>query len=341
MQNINVNADEYKIFRAIVDLYPMAAVVDITNNTFSDFQRKGFVNKGIDSEGTYDHFIECGACETPKGEQRDNFLATFNAQNVIHRAKDGKKSVELEHEHILEDGRVHWMRSQIVFWDNEENSVKGLFLAEVIDDEILSRRESLKAAAMVNAVARDCEAVVTVNFEDETFSVQTSSESIRSKTDKLKGTDANLNDLFDVYIHNFVFEDDIDYVMREGSVRRIYEKLSEDKEYRIYYRGFSTHAPRYFELRCLKLEENNSKPVTAALCFMCNDTEIRERIAAKFLGGENEAIYMANLSHDMLFVLRKSSLTNTDAGEGIRYSKVIGNLANHVENKDKEFCCAC
>ncbi len=153
------NVDNQMMRKALEQLYPLMAQVNLTRNTARVYQHDGFLNKETDGEISYDAFIAMGMEDTPSEEGRRAFADVFGRNAVLSAFRSGKTHVELEHQHLMGDGRVHWLRSRTVRVESGSEDETALSVSMLIDDEMTERLAQRKNAALMGGLMEDYEAI--------------------------------------------------------------------------------------------------------------------------------------------------------------------------------------
>ncbi len=136
--------DVMLLMTAVQTAYDMIICANLTKNTYYMIDYDRFLTHCADSDGVFDDLIEYGASSIPVSHRRE-FQDAFCRENLLKAFYDGKKSVGLEHPQYSDDGKLHWVFTEVLFAeDSRSGDVMQVTLSQYIDDEYAQREKTRK-----------------------------------------------------------------------------------------------------------------------------------------------------------------------------------------------------
>lgn len=142
---------------AICTVYPLIMSLNLSKDTFQCFveDQEGYLGQ---KEGIYSRLIAQYA-EDVYPSYREDYLRTFNREEIIRSFQSGKKEVYMEMQQKGVDGKYHWISIHIVAVDNPFNEdVMAINMTKILDSQRAeqARQEQLlrDALAAANAANR-------------------------------------------------------------------------------------------------------------------------------------------------------------------------------------------
>ncbi len=136
--------DVMLLMTAVQTAYDMIISVNLSRNTFHMVDYDRFQTHCVDNDGVFDDLIEMGSSSIPLSHRKE-FHDTFCRANLLKEYHAGKKSVELEHPQYADDGKLHWVYTQVLFMnDGRTGDILQITLSQYIDNEYAEREKTRK-----------------------------------------------------------------------------------------------------------------------------------------------------------------------------------------------------
>lgn len=120
------------IVNAVMQVYPMIILANLTKNTFTMVRDEGFLYSDLDFSGCYDDMIEDGVQNIHSNYQK-LFLRCFSRENLLRNYGNGKNEVYAELYQKDRQGEYHWVSVHVIKIENETGDVMQICLNRILD----------------------------------------------------------------------------------------------------------------------------------------------------------------------------------------------------------------
>lgn len=149
--------------------YAMIISANLTQNSYCMIERDNFTTKKADYKGNYDELIEVGVSTVPDEEQAREFEELFNRKSLIEAFKRGEKSVSMRHKQVGADGVIHWIDTNVIFVEPDENgNIRQITLSCNVDDDqnkVEELKRLLKKQSVYHeAIMSNCAGYMEIDF---------------------------------------------------------------------------------------------------------------------------------------------------------------------------------
>ena len=135
MPNEDVLVWDRQILNALVRVYPMIMMVNLTKDTYTVIEYKNSLNSSTKSTGQYSRLHLQGLASTHP-DYREAFANKFSRQNLLSRYASGEEEVYLEAQQMGPDKRYHWSSTHGIRMDNPYNDdVIQFILIRPLDEQ--------------------------------------------------------------------------------------------------------------------------------------------------------------------------------------------------------------
>lgn len=132
--NMNLTSREVRnIIRAVIHVYPMIILANLTQNTYTMIRDEGFLCRDLMDSGCYDDMIDDGVDNIHPNYQ-NLFLQCFSRENLIKNFLAGKTEVYAELFQKDKQGKYHWISSHAIRIQDDSGDVMHICLNRILDD---------------------------------------------------------------------------------------------------------------------------------------------------------------------------------------------------------------
>ncbi len=137
-------SDVLLLTSAVKSLYQLVILANLTENTYHIIDYDKFHSHTASAEGVFDKLISDGASTVPAPYDK-LFASTFSRAGLLGAYSDGKRFVRLEHKQFGDDGREHWVETNVIMMpDQATGDILNITLCRRKDEtavEILGKAE--------------------------------------------------------------------------------------------------------------------------------------------------------------------------------------------------------
>lgn len=128
-----VSPREFKnIVKAVMHVYPMIILANLTKNTYTMIRDEGFLCRDIAVSGCYDDMIDDGV-ENIHPNYQQVFLKCFSRENLLKNYSHGKNEVYAEVYQKDKEGKYHWVSVHTIRIEEESGEVVQICLNRILD----------------------------------------------------------------------------------------------------------------------------------------------------------------------------------------------------------------
>ena len=242
---------------AISKFFPLVIWVNLTRNVYSMLEYDSYTTKKAESSGVFDDLIKAGA-ETIHPIDRPKFVDTFARESLLRSYANGKTSVILESRQLCDTGEYIWVKTSVIFLDNQENDeVLQITLARPIEEEKENELENLRLRTILEMALLD-------NFDY--FCVINVKEGSYELYAKQSGGSHNVPEKGDynktlIYIRDtLILEEERQAYYKHTNLSSVIDKLRENHgNYRYRYKLYNTADPHWYETRITTARATRTK----------------------------------------------------------------------------------
>lgn len=133
------------LLTALNTVYPRLCEVNLTQNTYKIFAIDQFMKEQIDGYSTFEQILHRAAMTVPDDGQRETYLQCFNRESQLKAFENGEKTISLVHQQMGADHKLHWMRTQVVFVEEQAEGIIQVSFAKSIDEEVAEEKKMKEA----------------------------------------------------------------------------------------------------------------------------------------------------------------------------------------------------
>jgi hypothetical protein len=138
-KEMNISSKEFfHIVRAVMKVYPMIVLANLTKNTYIMIRDDGFLCRDITSTGCYDDMIDDGV-ENIHPNYQNLFLKSFSKENLMQNYANGMTEVYAEVYQKDKNGKYHWVSVHAIPIEDESGDMIHICLNRILDT--VSRNE--------------------------------------------------------------------------------------------------------------------------------------------------------------------------------------------------------
>lgn len=124
--------DLSNIAKAILQVYPMIVLANLTKNTYSMLRNDGFLHNMVPSSGYYTDLIDDNV-ENIHPNYQKLFLNCFSREHLLESFKQGKNEVYAELYQKGRQGQFHWVSTHVIRVENESGDISHICFNRIID----------------------------------------------------------------------------------------------------------------------------------------------------------------------------------------------------------------
>jgi len=154
------------LLTALNTVYPRLNEVNLTQNTFKTFAIDRYMEEQLDGCTTFEQILHKASMMVPDDGQREQYLAYFQRENQIAAFERGEKTISYDHQQLGEDNKLHWMRTQVVFVEEQAEGIIQVSFAKNIDEEVAEEKK-LKEAMEIARTASHAKSSFLFNMSHD------------------------------------------------------------------------------------------------------------------------------------------------------------------------------
>lgn len=132
-ENTQISVSELSnIAKAIMQVYPMIVLANLSQNTYSMLRNDGFLHNVVPSSGYYTDLIDDNVQNIHPNYQR-LFLNCFSREHLLESFKQGKNEVYAELYQKSKRGQFHWVSTHVIKVENESGDISHICFNRILD----------------------------------------------------------------------------------------------------------------------------------------------------------------------------------------------------------------
>ena len=124
--------DLKSIVAAVMQVYPMIVLANLSKNQYTMLRDEGFLCRDIETCGRYDDMIDDGVENIHTNYQR-LFLECFSRENIIRNFASGKNEVYAELYQKDKTGEYHWVSVHAIKIEDDSGDIMQICLNRILD----------------------------------------------------------------------------------------------------------------------------------------------------------------------------------------------------------------
>lgn len=128
-------ADLKKIGEAVIQVFPMIILANLTKNTYSMIHDEEFLAWELPHEGCFDDMIDEGV-ENIHPNYQKLFLECFSRENIIRNFQNGKTDIYAELYQKNREGQYHWVSTHVIKVEDESGDVMEICFNRFLDNVV-------------------------------------------------------------------------------------------------------------------------------------------------------------------------------------------------------------
>lgn len=124
--------DLKSIVAAVMQVYPMIILANLSKNQYTMLRDEGFLCRDIETSGCYDDMIDDGVENIHINYQR-LFLECFSRENIIRNFASGKNEVYAELYQKDKTGEYHWVSVHAIKIEDDSGDIMQICLNRILD----------------------------------------------------------------------------------------------------------------------------------------------------------------------------------------------------------------
>ncbi|MDO4553242.1 MAG: sensor domain-containing diguanylate cyclase, partial [Bacillota bacterium] len=133
-----------KLLEALAEFFPLVISVNLTQNSYYMMEYAQYATHKALNAGVFDELIEVGA-STFHPDERGSFLDCFSRGNLLQAHARGETMVSHEGRQLGDDGAYRWIRTIVLFVNDEStDDVCQITLSHIINEEKQREMETLR-----------------------------------------------------------------------------------------------------------------------------------------------------------------------------------------------------
>ncbi len=133
-------------------VFPLVISLDYLADSYEMVEYDNFLNKTASRSGTIDELIRVGASTVPDAQLARRFWELFNREAAMEAFRSGKREISLRHPQNGDDGRVHYLNTQLICTDCTPECFRAIAMSSCIDEEMERDRAIVRAAEQTRVV---------------------------------------------------------------------------------------------------------------------------------------------------------------------------------------------
>lgn len=236
------------LINSVLKAFPFCLYCNLTKNQYHVIASMEHTAALMPDSGTYDrHVISC-VQGIPDELQRRRFFELFSRNSVLAAQASGKDIISYEHLVSLTSEESHWVRSVLMFNDDENGDVIATFFAKKIENEI---NDVLDLSLSAFQIADHADTIYMLDADNGYYSYKSGNELYAGLNDS---TDVRQRDFFsDVkdLASSLVYKEDIPKILAFLTRENIMKHLAFSDSCEIEYRT-SSDSPAWRRLKLVK-----------------------------------------------------------------------------------------
>lgn len=132
-KNVDSSSKELlNIIQAVLQVYPMVVLANLTKNTYSMIRDEGFLCRDLVASGCYDDMIDDGV-ENIHPNYQKLFLEFFSRESLIKSYTNGSTEVYAELYQKDKQEKYHWVSTHAIRIEDESGDIIQICLNRVLD----------------------------------------------------------------------------------------------------------------------------------------------------------------------------------------------------------------
>ncbi len=127
-----VSEDVGNLFNAIIKVYPMIVLSNLTKNTYFMIRDEGFLHNAASYNGVYDELIDDNIANIHQNYQQ-TFFDCFSRENLIREYKKGKTDVYAELYQKDRKGNYQWVSTHVIRIEDKSGDIVQICFNRPLD----------------------------------------------------------------------------------------------------------------------------------------------------------------------------------------------------------------
>ena len=247
------------------------------------------------------------------------------------------------------DGDPHYCEMKFVKVGNDEGAPKAVALGFADKDEELRNRIEQETVRrrntdIIEILASEYTSVYYIDLTTDELDPYTMNEETETEFGTVFRSGIKYSDAFKMYVDTLVYDEDKAMMLKAGSIYNILDELHDKKTFTTTYRSDSEGAPRYCEMKFVKVGEDDN-PQAVALGFSVIDDVYRKELADKqreeFINGladDYEAVFHVDFDTNTIETVRMSDAylkRNPSLEQKMVYPAYVDAVSANIVEEDK------
>lgn len=182
------------------------------------------------------------------------------------------------------------------------------FLLDCTDQKIREKESARHQAELIQALSIDYSVVCFFDLDTGMGVALRQGSSSGYMFNSPEGGEISLEESMDIYIREFVHEEDREMLREASAIKKMKKKLSQEKLYHVNYRALKDGKYKYYQMKAVRAGERRDR-FGIVLGFHSVDEEIRKAIEKKNLledallqankANKAKSEFLSNMSHDI------------------------------------------
>lgn len=126
------------IMKAVLQVYPMIVLANLTKNTYSMVRNDGFLYNEVANSGCYEDLIDDNV-ENIHANYQSLFQGCFSREHLLQIFSEGKTEVYAELYQKDKEGKYHWVSAHVIKVDDGSGDIVHVCLNRVLDGIVEER----------------------------------------------------------------------------------------------------------------------------------------------------------------------------------------------------------
>lgn len=222
------------------------------------------------------------------------------------KAKGDSVSIEYRVQH--KDGRIVHVMGNIKLLEENGQLYYQRFLLDCTEQKLQEKKNERYQKELIQALSIDYNFVCFFNLETGMGSLLRNNVENGSVFNPLLGREISLEESMELYIQNFVFEEDQDDVRRAFSREKLLEELSKKKTYYLNYRIHNGDRVQYFQMKAVRAGSwNEGRGIVLGFRNVDEETrnemertrQLEDALSRAKKASKAKSVFLSNMSHDI------------------------------------------
>ena len=324
---------------AVGTAFPLVTALDYKHNHYEIIEQHNFILHTAANKGNIDDYIAAVAASVPDKELAEKFLQLFGRESVLKTFASGHRHISLRHPQTGDDGRTHYVVTNLVCTEFSDEAITAIALARVIDDE--AERDRLNATAIaqanvINAIATVYIAIVETDLKTGAVRVIKGGE--RAVAALGENSPENHEQNVISMLANFAVPEELDSVREFMDLKTLPQRLNGGDSILT---EFKSVYGRYYQGRFIvSHRDENGEPIS--VLFVARDItwekereyryldQLKAAVAEADAANLSKTNFLRRMSHDIRTPLNGiiGMLSIMDANEGnkAKYEECMSNI---------------